>query len=534
MALNLSGKVYKHAFDGSSKTTIAEGVKFALLQVDWVEGTHSKGTSTGTITANPSNGHTVTLGSWVYTFRTTINNSVPREVLIGATKEDSLANLKTAVNGGAGSGTLYSSATTAHPDVDALDGSAATEVVITAQVEGPAGNGFATSGTLTWSSAQTTRGSYQLISPRTPHGLKVHLWIYTVTTGADVYFQMASAEVASVPAGDYVFLRPSTGRTYTIGAGRYSFLIYAPGLTNTGEWVIGGMLFLIPGMRGLLITAASTSAPVAVAAVFNETPMRVHAPGHGLQTGERANLTGTGVADGYWTVTRLDDDYYTLDGSTANGTSSTGSSTRAIQITTETAHSLASGDPVYLANVSGNTNANGTYTARAVTTTSFFLDAVGNGSYAPAPGEEAILGTQDAISVAFFLQCVSWTLSASGNGWRANTNTGGDNYNRCGVIHQINANRVDASGTMTNHQQLYTRTSGRYFRGNRAILYNALCYFALDATGANFRYLGELWDACLANRAFTLDLTADFAGYTWLNFSRSTSQSLWFALEASA
>jgi hypothetical protein len=274
-------------------------------------------------------------------------------------------------------------------------------------VYGPAGNGFATAGTLSWSDAATTRGSYQLTSPRTPHGLKVNLWLYSVTTGTDLYFQMASAEVTAVPSGDHVFMRPSTGRTYTIAACRYSFMIYSPGLTNIGEWVIGGMLFVLPGMRGAAITGASNAQPVAVAAVMNETPIRVHAPNHGLQTGDRARLAATGVADGYWTITRIDDNYYTLNGSTANGTSSTGISTRAVQISTSAAHGVTDGGTVYVANLTGNTNGNGAHTAHGVTSGAFFIEAVANGDYAPSPGQEAILGSQDSLSVVFYLQCVN-------------------------------------------------------------------------------------------------------------------------------
>jgi hypothetical protein len=38
----------------------------------------------------------------------------------------------------------------------------------------------------------------------------------------------------------------------------------------------------------------------------------------------------------------------------------------------------------------------------------------------------------------------------------------------------------------------------------------------------------------MANRSFTMDLTAPFAAYNWINFSRNGSQSLWFVLEESA
>lgn len=68
---------------------------------------------------NPADGDTVTIGTSIYTFRTAINNANVGEVLIGAKVDDSFFNLTQAINGGSGSGTLYSSATTANPSVTA-------------------------------------------------------------------------------------------------------------------------------------------------------------------------------------------------------------------------------------------------------------------------------------------------------------------------------------------------------------------------------------------------------------------------------
>ena len=72
-------------------------------------------------------------GSWVridnrtYTFKTAINNANPREVLLDNTGDwsGSFVNLVHAVHDdGIGKGTLYSSATTAHPtcDTEVLNG----------------------------------------------------------------------------------------------------------------------------------------------------------------------------------------------------------------------------------------------------------------------------------------------------------------------------------------------------------------------------------------------------------------------------
>jgi len=67
-----------------------------------------------TFTAVAVNNETVTIAGIVYTFKTSINNGVAREVFHGATATDSATNLAAAINAGAGAGTAYSSATVAH------------------------------------------------------------------------------------------------------------------------------------------------------------------------------------------------------------------------------------------------------------------------------------------------------------------------------------------------------------------------------------------------------------------------------------
>lgn len=71
---------------------------------------------------NPSSGDTVTIGDITYTFRTALTTNpehIAYEVLIGADADTTLANLKAAINGAAGAGTLYSSGTVKHPYVTA-------------------------------------------------------------------------------------------------------------------------------------------------------------------------------------------------------------------------------------------------------------------------------------------------------------------------------------------------------------------------------------------------------------------------------
>lgn len=104
-----------------------------------------KATGTLTTTNAPSDADTVTIGTTVYTFKTTLSTSpaVPYEVLIGVSETTSNANLAAAINGATGEGTTYATGTDAHPDVVAGTATAHT-VPLVARVGGTAGNSIAT------------------------------------------------------------------------------------------------------------------------------------------------------------------------------------------------------------------------------------------------------------------------------------------------------------------------------------------------------------------------------------------------------
>tara|TARA_R110000868_G_scaffold245626_7_gene502233 strand:+ start:18280 stop:19455 length:1176 start_codon:yes stop_codon:yes gene_type:complete len=127
--------------------------------------------ATGTLTIymiNVANGNTVTIGTKVYTFQTTLTN-VDGNVKIGASNYASMTNLFNAINASGGTaGTDYALATTAHPQVTATNPTNIT-VVLTAKNAGFAGNSIATtavsvSSTLTFGGATLSGGT---VSPVT-------------------------------------------------------------------------------------------------------------------------------------------------------------------------------------------------------------------------------------------------------------------------------------------------------------------------------------------------------------------------------
>ena len=120
-----------------------------------------------TLSGNPSNNQTVTIGALTWTFKTALSSgpTVPFEVLIGASASDSLDNLIAAINGDAGEGTLYSTGTTPSPEVTAYMSSAsvmiATAIWGGAGYAGNGGNNIATTETLSsgaWGAATLLGG----------------------------------------------------------------------------------------------------------------------------------------------------------------------------------------------------------------------------------------------------------------------------------------------------------------------------------------------------------------------------------------
>jgi hypothetical protein len=100
-----------------------------------------------TLTGNAVNLETVTIGANTYTWVTTAT-TVANTVEIGASASDSIDNLIAAITAGAGSGTVYGSATVVHPTVTAAVGAGDT-MGITALTAGEAGNAIVTTETMT-------------------------------------------------------------------------------------------------------------------------------------------------------------------------------------------------------------------------------------------------------------------------------------------------------------------------------------------------------------------------------------------------
>lgn len=121
-------------------------------------------------TTNVANLATVTIGTKVYTFETSLTN-VDGHVLIGADASASLDNLVAAINLAAGAGTTYATLTIANTSAVTAVKTSATVVTITSVQSGTSANAFATTETsthLSWGAALMTGGTDSTAASTSP------------------------------------------------------------------------------------------------------------------------------------------------------------------------------------------------------------------------------------------------------------------------------------------------------------------------------------------------------------------------------
>lgn len=117
-----------------------------IASVSIMDSTGTKAAGTLTLSGNAVADETVTIGTRVYTFKA--SPSAADQIKVGSDAADTILNIVAAINGAAGSGTLYGTGTLPHATVTAEDGAGDT-VVLTAKSTGTAGNSIATSETMT-------------------------------------------------------------------------------------------------------------------------------------------------------------------------------------------------------------------------------------------------------------------------------------------------------------------------------------------------------------------------------------------------
>ncbi len=149
MAIAISGGINTYGkFPAVTRGQYVTGATFFLLQAGFTLVEKVKASASGVISHLPTNGTTFTFAGQTYTFKTTINNAVQREVALGVDIQTAMNNLVAAVNAGAGAGTTYSNVTFQNALVSLSESTVTvmsvktTTLTVSARLAGPDGSGI--------------------------------------------------------------------------------------------------------------------------------------------------------------------------------------------------------------------------------------------------------------------------------------------------------------------------------------------------------------------------------------------------------
>lgn len=353
MAIQAAGGTYRNdSYPGvTTYPVLLDRINTTLVAAGWTS-TAVPAFNKITYTGQPLNNDTVTLNSVVYTWKSAINNATPREVAIGVDADTSWANFVACVIAGAGSGSAYSSATTANPTFTASIPAAGT-VNITTLASGTGSLWGISMSESTANAAfyytdaggtpRTAFNGYKWTSAATPSGIKIK--VYGFLRDCDSAPALTQCRFILLDESE-VFISPSTylipqslgtspsdktigGRlggnsstlpssTWRVIANKYQFFAFADTLySGAGIFVAAGIPWIPDFFYPKTITAATTATPIAITT----------STAHGWTTGDVVSISGiNGLSggNGNFTVTVTSTTTATLTGSVGTGTYSSG------------------------------------------------------------------------------------------------------------------------------------------------------------------------------------------------------------------
>lgn len=326
---------------GGDRTVLAGLIANALTAGGWAVDSELGGYINVNITGVPGDGGTLrpdTSESEVYTWKDAINDSNAREVLAGSDAEEAMVNMMHCINDdGVGKGTLYSTATPdAHPtmvagyeyepnpdNVDLILNPIANDstVQITASES-------ATNVTLTSSVTQDMgRRLFSGITPAGQRAVTIITWnsqnhyVKLYAYASHSYFKTINGTPTwigkngsdrNTPGGLGGWVEANKGFTFVVKVTPYWFTIHVHQDTSN----YGTYFFHIPkvvsGCEPLVVEEATNSSPIEIETIEE----------HGYLTGEQVSIEhclGNTAANGDWTMTKVDEDKFTLDGSVGDG-----------------------------------------------------------------------------------------------------------------------------------------------------------------------------------------------------------------------
>lgn len=451
------GTLVYRDFDNGTVPATLDGIRDALLDAGWTQQSEVSAYNSISADTNPINGQTVTIGSVVYTFRSAINNATPYEVAVGIDVGTSLANLDAAINAGAGSGTLYSSATTAHPDV--TSSTTLTTLTITSKLAGVLGNSTAacseSSNLAAWAHGNLYGGTTILRSAKTAAGLQCEVVLHTTTFQGwtdTAAIKFRSIDQSYETTNNLIYAVAL--RRLNIIANRYQFFVFFIGTFNvSGTTVAGGVPFLFPHVTSMKITGIDVASP--------------------------------------------------------------------IKIYTEFDHGLTTGASVYNADIQGVTGANGPFVITVTGSNQFTLDgSVGGGAWTPNTGRSAPAGkiarliwsqgnSKEPDNAKTFLQ--TWRNNVNGNS--------GNNWGFSSILNGNLINKTNVNAAVGNLTFLVPTYGFQWYNNQFINAEPYIALTPTTDTATSGQLVAQIWDGVIVNSAYNGDILVSFDSRTWINFT---------------
>lgn len=259
-------------------------------------------------------------------------------------------------------------------------------------------------------------------------------------------------------------------RTYRLIANKYQFWVYLPTVVvggSTSNFVAAGVPYLPAQVQ-----------PVAVTAATNTSPIQITAASHGMITAEQCYIQGVGgntAANGLFTVTVIDANTFTLNSSTGNG-------------------------------------------------------AYTSGGY---------VGTPRKISRCIWAQSNPNAIAGS---WRNDVNNSSGQDDRYFVVINESTWAADSGSgggvsapvpILLNYALYATNVGGNaaLWFGSRYAIYEPMLRMNRLNVNTGGEIVGQLWDACLINQGYTIDIEDTFDSHNWHQMcSTGAAPSLWVVI----
>jgi hypothetical protein len=314
------GNLIYREINAVTMSDIIENLKTALVDAGWTLAGSQANYCVFTFNGLPQESQSCTIDNLRYEYRATLTQTTPRQVKLGATREDCARNLMEAINGATGWGTDFSEATTPHPSCRATNPSP--NVVRVETIASGGGSDVVNKeasvslSNVTLDMSRMHGAGHKLDSLPTAQGLQARLWLHDpglLEFNAYGWPAVKPTNVAETSGtGGITPMLPKTARKLQVRAHGHGIWAWVMGSGSRADQC--SLQFEVPYIRDANVAPLITSVSDHDGKVKITTATK-----HGASSNMKAVISGVrgdnAAIDGAWTITVVDEYSYVLEGS---------------------------------------------------------------------------------------------------------------------------------------------------------------------------------------------------------------------------